>query len=999
MKILCIGPFLAVLILSSCGQNNSETSLNDGLTSENQTQQTVQDNGRALLTQGELKFSKVDKFKRNLKPIPADSTYYIHTDITHSGDKRIIEINANELVLKEAHPQGIFELIQNQEDIEKIILNANAIRINSKVKLPAAKVIIRASSLSFTQGGQIDVTPVPPKIATPTQDGRPGRTAPPMEIMVQNFRAASDSSIHFVSNGTKGGDAGPGIPGRPGRSVAPLRGNIIADCYLPVQRPHHQNHIQKSVDTLSNCSRSFPTNGKNAQAAGAPGRGGDGGIIKSPLESISRHISTLDGGPGKYGKDVSGGKAGTPRTSYKILANGSQSPAHKTSPGRDAKAPRPDIEGLKAVEGEFKKINDLSHKRFVTPFLKSRLDYAKDLYRYDHKSKAQEIFSEIVFNSKKTNNSEAQNSRLQAARYLQMISKGLDYYSFSPSYTPSLSLEATGLAFKSEIKSSIDFMAVSRWLNVKERGFQEAQMALEKQQKALIEQMSKARSNHTKAVNEIPEVHELMNEVLAEHGLVKSQLNLIEEKIKRQAHDNLSDPVLHKAFKTASTLAKVMPAGQPAVGQIGMGIDALLSLQDDDSGSFNIKAVPDALKAITQDINWEASAKDWNEFYTPYRFSRIKDLDIKDQLETAKKMVSYAAPIFKTMKRQLRSWQELSVDPSEYQRELTRLKKMDPDFSKLAQKIESLNQKRAQFESQLSQLLTTISQTQSKVASLTLEIAEINTKNFDVNGKVNPKLVDLIDKRAELSSENLQKYHALMVRSYQHRLLKNYSHELDLPKIQRHIEKIISKSDSPFLQARQYELIKGVYRTELSNVLSDILDESLERGQELQKTKSLRLSMAEKRALNKYGEVYIDLTNRELFQPDETQLRIQDIKVYNLHVETASTFDLKIEHRGEGHLSNGKDHYYFQYQTPASPESIFRWGVTFSPQRQSFENWGKTSSQRNLFIGFLSDNTIGYSDFELYTKPAALTTLKISAETQGSYKIEELGVDLTYSFY
>lgn len=1001
MKIKWIPTTALCLLISACGGGSNPESQQ---TNQDIDQVTIEqtDLSAPMLTQGELRRARAANFAPFLRPIDPLSKFYLKTSIENKNDQKVLEIIGNEIVIESHHAQGLYELLNQQSSYDEIKITAHKITVNSALRLPKTKISLQATELIFGRDGVFDTTPEQKPGAAPTQNGEKGDDAREIEVIVQNFVPASATSIHFIANGGQGQAAGPAINGRPGRSVLPLRNttDIVTNCYVrvdPAPGTPGGRMLSVSPADKSRCPLNLPTNGEDAKMGGLPGAGGNGAIVRSNISTLSQHILTLPGQAGQSAEKGLGGAAGSPNPAYVILLNGHRSAPYHFKNGKDAEALKVDVSLLQGHPGRFIFSEDKTDRKFNGQYASTRLDFATDLYRSGHVQQAQSVFNEITQNTDKADSAQAQIASLSAHGHLHSIRQGLDFYGHTPSYVPTLSLEATGLLFRTEVRRSLEFIALARWMKKHAHEAQKLHLVLQEQSRLLFEEIEQKRVEHNNAVKKVPALHDLKNQVRAQHDLVNQKLSRLQTQLEDQVRRNHSAPFMIQALQSAAAIASVMPAAMPAAAQIGLSLNAITRLRAQD-GSFRAQALPQVYQALNGSFEWEKSAKNWNEFYAPYRLSHLKQMNSSERKELLKQLSKQAGPLVMEMKNQAERWFAPKVDANEFQQELARLKQLSPEFQSLTKEIEKLVELRASFEAQISNLMNTIAQTQTVVAQLTEEIGLLNSKDLKTNNKINPELIKLIEARAQMAQENLYQYHALMVRAFEYRLLKQYPYQLDLNKIHRYIDELLKDGDELVLDQRYVSLVEGLYKAELSQIVEAIARELLYAPQELEKTVQFNLTSKEMQALSQYGEIHLDLEARGVFLEDESQLRLADITISRIETKSAAIADFVFEHRGEGHLSNGVKNFYFDYQGN-NQSKLFRWGTRLNAHGE-LSPYLRTTTQRNLFLAFLEDG-LGNNllqDFELMIRPAALTTIRLKMVTDQKVDLENLEIELRYSF-
>jgi hypothetical protein len=950
-------------------------------------------------------------------PAPTDKSY-LKVEHSFKQGKKNLHISAHHLILSPNHSQGVWELINQNEDLDSVTLEAYEIELNSELRLPIRKLTVLATKFKATAASQIDIRPTEMLEAKQGKDGqRPYRAE--LIFVAEKLELATKNQIIINASGARGQKAGAGPAGRPGRSVRTLSGNIVQKCKSVCTQRAGQGAGGSTMlsfggaETKAMCMDwswvcevkdfKWPTNGLNATAPGKPGHGGDAALIKVSSHQWIKHITAKGGQAGEEAITAPGGDPGSPRVAIKI--KGKKKTVKKLKKGDDAHPPKVDLSSMKGKDGEFLESSfDLSLS-FMERALALRLKYLKDLYRSGHFNKSYNQMGKLVSLLRRIPNKSPAilKTQVEATQLLTRLQQGLDYFKARLGSAPMLSLEATGLNFKSEMKRAIKFTAFSTWLEAHQESQQQVKSGLLEQQKNLFEEKQIHIRRHKKATAGLRSLQQL-------NALLERQYLVVQDKYEKQKKTILNEAInnisakkystLKKALRSAAALASVIPVGQPTASLVAQTLQAFISLQDA-QGSFNTMAIPKLISTVSKDYKLEETLINWNQLVSRYSLKQLKNLNTNELKERIVEIHHLASPLYELLEKQSQIWSHSKLSRHTFEKELHRLKEINPSFQELALEIEELSTIRTNYLQELNQTLEMITESQSRITQIIQDIASLSPQMAYQNRQLNPNVLEVTRRRQELYQEELLSYQAQLARAYQYKNLRPYPHRLNLEAMQNFLMRIMANKDDSSLSDDELERVELIYIEQLSSIFKSILDSTAQKGPRHEKRVILRLTEDEKFALSKNKKVYIDLTSRGVYARDEEEILIEGLKVDRATVESDQSFELKMEHEGRGLIQKNGEDYYFNYLTRAG-NSIFKWGHHFDPQGQ--HNSGHRQliyRERNLFLSFMADTVAPQlaNDLDIYTRPAGKASLKLEIQSSKSVKIQHLDLELTYSFY
>ena len=213
-----------------------------------------------------------------------------------------VSISGETLVFAVDHPAFLHRQYNGRLDLHALRLYADKVIIRSPLILPQTEVSIYARELRFEGDGRMDTTPRA-RMLVPTgvvwtnnltsglrgDDGHPGGD---VNVFGERFFSDGSTATHFVLGGGNGGAAGEGRDGRAESTVA----FPTADWYLLMNRAGNpicgidsssgvmlylEDRLNGVVQDI--CGARVTARGENAVPSGAPGAGGEGGILRSTL--------------------------------------------------------------------------------------------------------------------------------------------------------------------------------------------------------------------------------------------------------------------------------------------------------------------------------------------------------------------------------------------------------------------------------------------------------------------------------------------------------------------------------------------------------------------------------------------------------------------------------------------------------------------------------------------------------------------------------------------
>lgn len=252
------------------------------------------------------------------------------------NDTFTASISGQTLVFEANHAAHLHLQFSGRRNLRELRLYADKVIIRSPLVLPQTHVTIHARELRFENNGVLDTTPRA-RTNVPTaavweddlfvgRNGNPGHAGGDVDVFVEKFSSDGGAALRFVMNGGNGGPAGDGRDGRSELTVGflspdwsklmsragnPTCGTIGGSSVML----YHEERFNGAVQDI--CGSKVTARGENAVRSGSPGRGGNGGTLRSTL-NLSAHVELNGGGSGARGGDHVGGALSARKFVYRV---------------------------------------------------------------------------------------------------------------------------------------------------------------------------------------------------------------------------------------------------------------------------------------------------------------------------------------------------------------------------------------------------------------------------------------------------------------------------------------------------------------------------------------------------------------------------------------------------------------------------------------------------------------------------------------------------------
>lgn len=891
------------------------------------------------------------------KPSPT-STIYIKRYTTKNNDETenhtVVGVH---IILAPNDPNGIWKALHVDRSKQKLdplqprvatkSLNiyCDTLEVRGEFCLPEAKVVVYARRINWaTPDAAINTSPLEWRVGKAQnaqgneagKNGAHGRNAGSLEIYAAKVEPAGDTRPRLVATGGNGQHPGAGLDGTDGKSMqhwtqqifnASRKGGAVSKATVNFNPAAvYIDYAWSWVVNLGEGTKgdnSFPGDGTDALAPGAPGNAGDGGGLTTNVEALKRCFTNAGGTAGDKERDYRGGVAGTPTSAgkYKLKMyfdvfgtdnakyDLDKTDSHETKKGSDAKS-----QGPSKSKGETPKPNIIgASNAWLHPLgVQKALEYARDLFLGGERAETEAMLADYAaalaldppqgspWDEDSAHRAAAES---EVAAMLARLRAHLDYFGNAAGYMPLLSLASTLELYRKETESALRLLLLAGWIDAREREAKEASDILGDAINSANDDSQQAAKQVTDAEAKIDSVAGSIKSITQELGKLSTALTNLRNDLFAKAKNDLQKKAqIRFGIKLAATICQVIPVGQPVLGTVGKLGDVAASFvggKDEDApdtiskmGGVLTKAGEAAAKA--KKAKEKAEAKKKKE---PPKDKDEAKKDATDWAKVAKGMGTTVSGVAGAIK-------ELQVSEDEVEAELQKLESQSAEWKDLTKRIRELNKRKAEFATQIIDALQSISEGYARISAADSAILSMQQERSRTEGKLDPEAVGFARELGQRARLTLLRYLYLMVKSYETTVFNNITVDWKLTEITRNINDLLKPGGG--FDARQLkdhiEVLAPLYQKNIDTVRNELLKNfsTTETTPTLQLGFNSEQTPAVIEDLNRKGAVVIDPIFYGLVLPDRQLARLSAVEIDKLEFDPAgpklpSTYNLSIK--------------------------------------------------------------------------------------------------------
>ena len=993
-------------------------------------------------------------------PDPESRDYMQISEVPHApelfndatAETFTVSISGQTLVIAAGHTAHLHQQYSGRFNIRAMRLFADKVIIRSPLILPQTEVTIHARELRFEGDGRIETTPRTrarvPDGAGPTdssaQSGDSGHNGGNVNVFVERFFSDSTTSTRFVMRGGNGGPAGRGRNGltendlwiccqqgflSPGWYALMARsGNPICGSGSLSEAILYQED-REDFRVVGTCGSKVTARGESAVSSGIPGRGGNGGTLRSTM-SLAGFADLTGGTSGARGTDHVGAPTPTRRFIYRVsntrwshvdqdfVTTHSVTTAPK-APGANATAPF-------GTGGSFGSVQVVpTPGTWLHSFaLRSTIHYAKDAYLNGKIAETRQLLGDyqaalrahqrIVGPDEQLSDAEfAENVNqdqllIELENLIHRLDSNLDYFGNPAGWVPMLSFEANFVAFQNEVEHAIPVLYLTYWLNNAATNLQASLAATEQAKDNLEEERTRLETAFNEAQTTLPGLKSQAANIAFQITTFQRQLTNKLAELEQKARDNVAErnkvPMWKKGLGLLSVAADLVPIGQPTIGRIGAGI-GLLAKIDPDKPLESAKALKTEVFGVMSNKNirlcFGTNAPSNTSTNTGGSTNDVK----KAKQERLKRMTECAKFLGAELKEVAALFKEVQVDSKELAAELEKLKASDPEFLELTAQLVVLNADKERYAQQLAAALQIIGSFSSGLAENLIATHELEDRIAANLQALDHGALMHIKEMERRTRDRLVQYQYYLAKSFQYRQLRGYTGNLNLTRLFTRFQQLVEANTSHILSEDEFENLKGIFVEELREIVAQSLDNVNAPSRSL--PKSYRLNAAQRNQLNQHGWLVLNLKDIGLISAGDENVRLADLRTRTLAVTPSGPIGslaavrVNYEHMGLSRLTkDGRTYLFRHYQT----ENVnpITWNAIYDAHSGQTVNSTLSAAQQSLISVLLAMQPVPVTNVLFFSQPAAnaeiLLTAEVASDNGTTFTIDDLLFEIQYDF-
>jgi len=977
-----------------------------------------------------------------------DVTVYKGTKTTLNNverETRIVEISGHTIVIAEG--EQIWELIHQSEDIQKVTIIADSVVFRDSLVSPQTDIEIITRSMVFedVNGKTASITTTPKSIPYRADaagmgdlagdDGADGLDAGNISIYVEHiYFPEGDNKIRFIATGGDGQDAGLGRNGvngvsRNSRYPAVHNGILYFQVfYYNKYRSHSWTGWHTHIDVWG--IQAWSGNGENAIPAGIPGNAGNGNIVSCNID-IQDKCNINGGKSGLQGDTTYGGSAGTPvnaRWDMHWAATGNWTHAYHTSiAGTDTIPQQADIQI--GDSGAFiqntnsyawlhsfnaRKVLMVGKEAFINgnPVFtyKAYEKYVTSIYEYEENT----YWDSLSIVEQTTLSSIAD----EMATIMLRIENNQDYFGNVYGYSPYLSFEFLMLNYQSEIERSMRILYLVYLFENANTTLVEKINTLNLLREQKLDETQGLQIACEQANNMIPEITFQVLELQRMRDSLQIEIQTLEQQLLSQAQKNVKKSKdfcrISQIASIAGTVCTFLPF--PGAQAIGAGLTMLsqLNLQDpwtwDNAEVFmehygNIEDGLSGYNVAAENTYYELDTAFTFIFDTPI-LDYFDNKALRDSGRVMLRDVRNASRPLKTAYKQIKNnWEPIKASNQEIQAELERLKASSPEYKDLLNKIQEMMIKQQLILAQHEKMMEIVMRSKNEMVQNIISIDVMNNSIANNSEYIDQEMQLYVKDMKQRANERLLKYHYLVAKSYEYRMLETYDIRLDMEGIFTRMQEILEAGQDGDLSYDEYMSLQGLYDDQISEIVSNIVN-NYEFGRQ-QATVYFQLSEDQLEQLNQTGSFVFNPMDEGLIMDGREDVRTLNISISNAdyHVGNGSknhlVSNILIQHSGiSTFVKNGVP--YTFYNISGSNLHPFSWASNIDVIGNEITHEGPSPLDESLLNMLLELGGHGDANILYYSAPATdanLIVTKTDNSNDGSVLVlDDLVVKVEYDY-
>ena len=733
-------------------------------------------------------------------------------------------------------------------------------------------------------------------------------------------------------------------------------------------------------------------NGQNANRNGAPGNGGNGGILSSNL-NIQSLCDFARGSSGiKYNVDsVSSNLYG------EIIGAG--------------------------IIGEYGQfiINNRPYIYLHPYYIAPVIQHITDAYINNYMSFSMQTcieYSQLIedyfeFGSCDSCDNEGEmelrNELGELNSLLNSLELGLDYFGNPVGWVPLLSFEVMLANYQTEVDRAIPTLYLYYWLTKVDRTLQEwveAKLLLANQAEQDIQDL---RASLNALIANIPVLQDNITELEHQITDVNNKINRIEEHLLSKARHNVKK---RNRYKKAASICKAIASVASFCGPFGKTFATTLN------------TVSTVVSNVAYVSNLVGGDNNYLDFFpsidtTTYSITTLLN-NVTEQLsnvswDSIKTNANYLqneynalcgtlAPLASTVNDVRSALRYNSISNEDVRQEYNKLCANCAELKALQSDLERLQSKKNSFYNQLEEMYNLIPRIASGISNDVIALDAFRQDAFTNNSKRDLYAMQYLEKMEQRAKNRLLKYHYYLRKAYEYRMLKPYTGEYNLVSMFERFEALATTLNyDSIVDLSNYAALSAVFDEVISGIAEEIIDEYSNNYPEQSAPITIVIPREQLDILNTDSTLTLNFYEMGIFSPDEENIRIVDLGIQYLgsHIDGnigySGYMDLNMIHQGSSRFRKDGQIYWFDHisRTTTSPHT---WGVRYDAITESSTPIQPSYASSSLLYSILNSS----SNMMLFSRPSAWGDINVSKKVHSSggadIVIDSLVIRLQYDF-
>ena len=740
-------------------------------------------------------------------------------------------------------------------------------------------------------------------------------------------------------------------------------------------------------------------NGQSTNRNGTPGKGGNGGTVKSTVDVSSYCDMARGSGGTKYDAD-----AGAESQLGDIIEHGEHG-ASGTS--ELVNSPYAFLHPY-YISAVMRHANDAFINNQTKYVLQTYKEYRTMIDEYLALYEEGEDGDENSGGGMLDGKLELHNILTEIGSMLFNIEQGLDYFGNPVGWVPLLSFEVMLANYENEIDRAIPMLYMYYWMNRIDQTLQHKIQASQLAANTTEQEIDDNIAILNALIAEVPVLQDEAEEITHSIEVLTAKIEKLQKQLMRKAKHNVRKRNrLKKIFGIAKTIASVIPPIDPVTTAVNVASNAVYAagtisnifgsnydyseitsiLESVGTNVIDFNAMGQEIQTALNDVSWKAIGSNANILESTYTSIANAVNPLTSSINNVYDIISHS-----------------SAPNKQVQTEYNRLIATSKTWKNLKGEVDELNAKKVELLDHLNQVFGNMTTTLSYIGSDALALDAFRRDVFTGNSKRDLNAMLYLAKMEQRAKSRLLLYDYYLRKAYEYRLLKPYEGEdYNLVSMFERFQSIVQAGDS-VIDVNAYKTLSSLFRERISDMTEKIVAEYSKGNQEQTASITIAIPKEQLDVINDGESVTLNFHDMGVFSPDEENVRIVDLAVEYMdkHVEGnvgySGRMDIQLTHSGISQFRKDGNLYWFNHMSRTT-ENHHTWGMRYDAKTQKITNIQPSAASASLLYSLLKSNT---DNIMLFSRPSAWSDITVSKNVQttggADILIDSLLITMQYDF-